>query len=97
MKSTYFADPEGDLMNLARENIMEIIIIRSPRGSLEAVLLECPDLTWNKVFFRAQLPDPKRTSPTDGKRSGLYAISSATPCNFLANEKEQERKREHKS
>jgi len=32
-----------------RKQIMQIII-RSPGGLLEEVVLECPGLTWNQVF-----------------------------------------------
>jgi len=36
-------------MHETREKIMQVII-RSPDCSLEKVVLECPDLTWNQVF-----------------------------------------------
>jgi hypothetical protein len=36
-------------MSQTRERIMEVVV-RSPGCSLEDLVLQCPDLTWNQVF-----------------------------------------------
>lgn len=57
------------------------LIIRSPGGQLEEVVLECPGLTWNQVF--CELDRMSRTGQVrlTTKGPGLYAVSSLTACN----------------
>lgn len=40
---------KGAYINQKGENTMELIV-RSPGSQLEAVVFECPGLTWNQVF-----------------------------------------------
>jgi predicted transcriptional regulator len=40
---------QTELLRGTRETILEVII-RSPGCSLEEVVVECTDLTWNQVF-----------------------------------------------
>lgn len=75
-----FPENEKDLINQERDHIMEVII-RSPGGQLEEVVLECSGLTWNQVF--CELDRMSRTGQVrlTMKGPGLYAVSSSTACN----------------
>lgn len=66
-------------MRETREKIMQVII-RSPGSSLEDVVLECPDLTWNQVFCeidRLSRTGQVRLTPNG---PGRYGVSRATSC-----------------
>jgi hypothetical protein len=70
-------------MHETREKIMQVII-RSPDCSLEEVVLECPDLTWNQVFCeidRMSRTGQVRLMP---KGPGRYGVSRATTCDASA-------------
>lgn len=70
-------------MHETREKIMQVII-RSPDCSLEEVILECPDLTWNQVFCeidRMSRTGQVRLTP---KGPGRYGVSRATSCDASA-------------
>jgi hypothetical protein len=66
-------------MNETTEALMQVII-RSPGCSLEEVMLECPDLTWNQVF--CEIDRMSRTGQVRlmAKGPGLYTVSRATSC-----------------
>ncbi len=66
-------------MTEARERIMEIII-RSPGSLLEEVVLACPDLTWNQVFYELDRMSRHGQVRLTAKGPGLYAVTSATAC-----------------
>jgi hypothetical protein len=60
----------------AKEKIMEVII-RSPGSSLDEIILECPNLTWNQVF--CEIDRMSRTGQVKLilKGRGLYEVSCA--------------------
>ncbi|BFU88897.1 MAG: hypothetical protein AB7F94_12610 [Nitrospira sp.] len=57
------------------------VIIRSPGGQLEEVVLECPDLTWNQVFCELDRMSRAGQVQLTMKGPGLYALSSTTAGN----------------
>jgi hypothetical protein len=70
-------------MRETREKIIQVII-RSPGGSLEEVVLECPDLTWNQVFCeidRMSRTGQVRLTP---KGPGRYGVPRTTTCDASA-------------
>mgnify|MGYP003342011500 CR=1 FL=1 len=66
-----------------KEKIMEVII-RSPGSSLDEIVLECPNLTWNQVF--CEIDRMSRTGQVKLmlKGRGLYGVSYAATCNAPA-------------
>lgn len=66
------------------------VILRSPGGQLEEVVLECPGLTWNQVF--CELDRMSRTGQVrlTMKGPGLYAVSSTTGCNSPCSDQDKE-------
>jgi hypothetical protein len=70
-------------MHGTSEKIMQVII-RSPGCSLEKVVLDCPDLTWNQVFCeidRMSRTGQVRLTP---KGLGRYGVSRTTSCDASA-------------
>ncbi|WP_413933273.1 hypothetical protein [Nitrospira sp. BLG_1] len=57
------------------------VIIRSPGGQLEEVVLECPDLTWNQVFCELDRLSRVGQVRLTMKGLGLYAVSSPSAYN----------------
>jgi hypothetical protein len=55
-----------------RHRIMEIVI-RSPGCDMEEMLRECPDLTWNQVFF--ELDHLSRSGQVGLRQSSLGRYS----------------------
>ena len=67
-------------MQETRQKIIQVIL-RSPGCSLEEVVLECPDLTWNQVFCeidRMSRTGQVRLTP---KSPGRYAVSRTISYN----------------
>ena len=66
-----------------QEKIMEVII-RSPGSSLEEIILECPNLTWNQVF--SEIDRMSRTGQVrlTAKGPGRYGVSRTTSCDASA-------------
>ncbi len=67
-------------MNEGGEHIMQVII-RSPGGQLEEVVLECPGLTWNQVFCELDRMNRAGQVRLTMKSPGLYAVSSPAAGN----------------
>jgi hypothetical protein len=63
-------------MSYVKEKIMEVII-RSPGSSLDEIVLECPDLTWNQVFCEIDRMSRTGQVRLTSKSRGLYGISHA--------------------
>ena len=59
-----------------KKNIMEVII-RSPGSSLDEIVLECPDLTWNQVFCEIDRMSRTGQVRLTAKGRGLYGVSRA--------------------
>ncbi len=57
------------------------VIIRSPGGQLEEVVIECPDLTWNQVFCELDRMNRAGQVRLTTKGPGLYALSNTTTSN----------------
>ncbi|HRI37207.1 MAG TPA: hypothetical protein PLO50_01495 [Nitrospira sp.] len=57
------------------------VIIRSPGGRLEEVVLECPDLTWNQLFCELDRLSRVGQVRLTMKGLGFYAVSSLSACN----------------
>jgi hypothetical protein len=70
-------------MHETREQIMEVII-RSPGCSLEEVVLECPDLTWNQVFCEIDRMSRTGQVRLTAKGPGRYGVSRPTSSNASA-------------
>jgi hypothetical protein len=70
-------------MSQAKEKIMEVII-RSPGSSLDEIVLECPDLTWNQVFCEIDRMSRTGQVRLTAKSRGLYGISPAVSYNVPA-------------
>jgi hypothetical protein len=70
-------------MNQGRARALEVVI-RSPGGSLEEVVLECPGLTWNQVFCELDRMSRGGRVRLTKKGPGLYAVTSMmayeSPC-----------------
>lgn len=64
-------------MNQVRGQGMEVII-RSPGGLLEEVVLECPGLTWNQIFTELDRMSRAGHIRFTVKGSGLCGVTSAT-------------------
>ncbi len=54
------------------------VIIRSPGCSIEEVVLECPELTWNRVFCELDRMSRMRQVRLTLKDRGLDAVSNLT-------------------
>lgn len=54
--------------------VMEIVL-RSPGGDLEEVVLECPDLTWNQVFLELDRLSRAGHVTLKEKGWGLYTVT----------------------
>lgn len=59
------------------------VIIRSPGGQLEEVVLECPGLTWNQVFCELDRMSRAGQVQLTMKGPGHYAVSHSTSCTSL--------------
>ncbi|MBH0197606.1 MAG: hypothetical protein HP494_18925 [Nitrospira sp.] len=70
-------------MHETREKIIQVII-RSPDCSLEEVVLECPDLTWNQVFSEIDCMSRTGQVRLTPKGPGRYGVSRATSCDASA-------------
>lgn len=66
-------------MRETRENIMQVII-RSPGCSLEEIVLECPDLTWNQVFCEIDRMSRTGEIRLTPKGPCHYGVSRTTSC-----------------
>ena len=64
-------------MHETREKIMQVII-RSPGCSLEEVVLEYPDLTWNQVFCEVDRMSRTGQARLTPKGPGRYGVSRTT-------------------
>ena len=67
-------------MSQVSEKIMQVVF-RSPGCLLEEVVLECPDLTWNQVFYELDRMSRSGQVRLTAKGPGLYAVTSTTPYN----------------
>lgn len=56
--------------------VMEVII-RSPGISLEEIVLQCPNLTWNQVFFELDRLSRNGQVQLRLKSPGVYVVSPA--------------------
>lgn len=77
------AENQKELMRETKDTIMQVII-RSPGCSLEEIILECPDQTWNQVFCeidRMSRTGQVRLTP---KGQGRYGVSRSTSCDASA-------------
>ncbi len=70
-------------MAQVKEKIMEVIV-RSPGSSLDEIVLECPDLTWNQVFCEIDRMSRMGQVKLMLKGRGLYEVSCAAACNAPA-------------
>jgi hypothetical protein len=70
-------------MSEVQEKIMEVII-RSPGLSLEEIILECPNLTWNQVFSEIDRMSRMGQLRLTAKSRGLYGVSPTVSCNVPA-------------
>jgi len=50
------------------------VIVRSPGNTLDDIVLECSDLTWNQVFSAIDRLSREGTLTLTPKRHGLYTI-----------------------
>lgn len=56
------------------------VIIRSPGCSLEEIVLECSDLTWNQVFTELDRMSREGHIRFTVKGSGLCGVTSTASC-----------------
>jgi hypothetical protein len=70
-------------MHETREKIIRVII-RSPGCSLEEVVLECHDLTWNQVFCEIHRMSRTEQVGLTPKGPGRYGVSRTTVCDVSA-------------
>ena len=70
-------------MSEVKEKIMEVII-RSPGSSLDEIVLECPDLSWNQVFCEIDRMSRTGQVRLTAKSRGLYGVSRAGSCDASA-------------
>lgn len=61
-------------MQQVSEKIMQVVI-RSPGCSLEDVVLECPELTWNQVFGEIDRMSRNGQVQLALKERGLYTVT----------------------
>jgi hypothetical protein len=64
----------------ASEQIMQVVL-RSPGCLLEEVVLECPELTWNQVFYELDRMSRSGRVRLTAKGPGLYAVTCTTSYN----------------
>lgn len=50
------------------------VIVRSPGNTLDDIVLECSDLTWNQVFLAIDRLSRKGALTLTSKGQGLYTI-----------------------
>jgi len=55
------------------------IIIGVPEGTLESIVLKCPDLTWNQVFGEADRLSRQGQVFLKKKGAGAYTVTPRTP------------------
>jgi len=55
------------------QQVMEIIV-RQPGGTLDDIVLECPDLTWNQVFITIDRMSREGTLALLPRGCGVYTV-----------------------
>lgn len=55
------------------QQVMEIIV-HQPGTTLDDIVLECPDLTWNQVFITIDRMSRERTLKLMPKGRGVYTV-----------------------
>lgn len=66
-------------MDQARGQVMDVII-RSPGGLLEEVVLECPGLTWNQIFIELDRMSRAGQVRLTVKGPRLYVAMGTAAC-----------------